>query len=119
MEKRTLMALAVSFLVLAFYPMILQKFYPDYYQTRTPVVAKSSPELKSDIPPIDSSPSPIGAEKFQDGRDLIFQNQRLKLQFNSKGGVIREITFPQFIDSETRKPLTLISLDSPAGAPTG
>ncbi len=118
MEKRTLVALAVSFLVLAFYPMILQKFYPDYYQTRKPVAAKSSPELKSDIPPIDSSPSPVGAEKFQDGQDLIFQNQRLKLRFNSKSGVIREITFPQFIDSETRKPLTLISLDSPAGAPT-
>ncbi len=118
MEKRTLAALAVSFLVLAFYPMILQKFYPDYYQTRKPATAKSSPKAPSDIPPIASSPSPISAEKFQDGQDLVFQNERLKLQFNSKGGVIREISFPQFIDSETRKPLTLISLGSPAGAPT-
>ena len=32
MEKRTLLALALSFAVLGFYPLILQKFYPDYFK---------------------------------------------------------------------------------------
>ena len=32
MEKRTLIALALSFLVLGFYPVVLQKFYPEYYK---------------------------------------------------------------------------------------
>ena len=43
MEKRTLIAVAISFLVLSFYPVLLQRFYPNYGRSQS-VTQKSVPE---------------------------------------------------------------------------
>src|SRR3989338_5229945 len=120
MEKRTLVALAISFLVLGFYPVILQKIYPDYYKNQK---AQSQAVKSSEAIPAESSPAlstlPLKeAGSFQKEQDLNFRNERIELIFNQAGGAIRGISFPKFIDSETKKPLQLISTDSPAAAST-
>ena len=66
MEKRTLLALAISFLVLGFYPLILQRFYPDYYKDH-PSVAKttevSNRSLRQDsVPKIDTKAEGFSSE---------------------------------------------------------
>lgn len=119
MEKRTLVALAISFLVLGFYPVILQKIYPDYNRPKVVSVAGPSLAASTKTPQSGVSVLPLKeAGSFQKEQDLNFRNERIELLFNRAGGAIREISFPKFIDSETKKPLALISLDSPAGAPT-
>ncbi len=120
MEKRTLVALAVSFLVLGFYPVILQKIYPDYYknQKAQSQAVKSSAAVSAESSAA-LSPLPLKeAGSFQNEQDLHFRNERIELLFNQAGGAIRGISFPKFINSETKKPLELISADSPAAAPT-
>ncbi len=120
MEKRTLVALAVSFLVLGFYPVILQKIYPDYYKNQKAQLqaVKSSETIRAQSsPPVSALPLKE-AGSFQKEQDLNFRNERIELLFNQAGGAIRGISFPKFIDSETKKPLQLISVDSQAAAPT-
>ena len=120
MEKRTLIALALSFLVLGFYPVILQKFYPDHYKTKQQTAVKSSPTTAQDTEKIQTIQTPAFGEvaKFKTEKDLVFQNNRLKLIFNPKSGAVREILFLKFINSETNNPLVLFTLDSPIGATT-
>jgi YidC/Oxa1 family membrane protein insertase len=118
MEKRTLLALALSFVVLGFYPVILQKFYPDYY--------KKSPEKTASSPaaPGGQNAAPVGVAKlvnagsFTPEEDLQLRDASMALTFNKKDGGIREIAFPRFTNSETSRPIQFISLKN-TGVSTG
>ncbi len=113
MEKRTLIALALSFLVLGFYPVILQKFYPDYYKksSLSPTVKKVA--AKSSVP----EKTFLKSDSLSSDEDVIFKSPMLHLVFNKKDGGIREIAFPAFIDYETKLPLKLLSLKSSSVSP--
>jgi len=108
MEKRTLIALALSFMVIGFYPLILQKFYPDYYKKTShassakPAAARA--EAGSAVEKL------VNAGAFSPENDMSFQNGSLQLAFNKKDGGIREIHFPRLTDSETSRPIRFISL---------
>ncbi len=110
MEKRTLIALALSFMVLGFYPMILQKFYPDYYKNKK--TSQSVPEKAFHA----AAGNPAAVEKlvkagtFSPEEDLRFRSDTLQLVFNKKDGGIREISFPRYTDSETSRPIKFLSL---------
>ncbi len=116
MEKRTLIALALSFMVLGFYPLVLQKFYPDYYNKK----AVSSPVKQGGAAAVPGHVSDkfIKADNFLPEEDLAIKNSALALVFNKKDGGIREAGFPRFIDSETSRPIQFISLKS-IGVSTG
>ena len=114
MEKRTLIALALSFLVLGFYPVVLQKFYPDYYKksAQTQNVVKTAPAATPE-----ASKTFLKSDSLLPGDDLKYKNQKLNLVFNKKDGGIREIAFPSFPHSETKAPLKLLSLTSSGVSP--
>lgn len=107
MEKKTLIALALSFLVLGFYPVILQKFYPDYYKKSAkqgapaPAAAPGRPAVVEKL----VKGGPLTAED-----DLPVRDEALSLLFNKKDGGIREVAFPRFTDSETSRPIQFISV---------
>lgn len=124
MEKRTLIALAVSFAVLGFYPVILQQFYPDYYTKESKAAedrkknaaetGTSDTGLKADV----KNPLPKADGSFIEGADVAFKNQTLDLRFNSRGGAIRQADFLSFKDAEASKPIRFFSLQNAEGAPT-
>ncbi len=109
MEKRTLLALALSFLVLGFYPVVLEKFYPGYNKSGKAVPTTPSSEM---------APKPASVQKLIKGGaltaddDLILRNESLALVFNKKDGGIREVAFPLFISSETSRPIQFVSLNN-------
>ena len=107
MEKRTLLALALSFLVLGFYPMVLQKFYPDYNKKNPAAV--SSPAASSAAKPAVVQMLTKGGPLTADD-DLALRNESVSLVFNKKDGGIREVAFPLFINSETSRPIQFVSL---------
>ena len=114
MEKRTLIALALSFLVLGFYPVILQKFYPDYYKENKAVTLKAKQAAaakKNGTLPV-SAFGAVAPEK-----DIFFKNDKLKISFNEKGGAIREAEFSQY-RGEKEAALHLFSLTDISAAPT-
>ncbi len=114
MEKRTLIALALSFLVLGFYPVVLQKFYPDYYKKSShSTVASRALPAKAPMP----DKTFLKSDSLLPDDDLLFKGQKLNLIFNRKDGGIREIAFPAFKDSETKFPLKLLSLKSSGVSP--
>ena len=102
MEKRVLVALALSFIVLGFYPLILEKFYPQS-------VHKSSVKT-----PLQNSVTSISAGSVLDkSKDVTFNSPTLSFTLNPSGGVIRKLAFPEFINSETQKPIELFSNETP------
>jgi len=123
MEKRTLLALAISFLVLGFYPVILQKFYPDYYKNapRKAAATPASPAGLHALPADRQASPPSVAEPsldaFDTTKDTLFRSENLQILFNENADSIREIAFPKFTDSDTGKPLTILSLTALEGAP--
>jgi hypothetical protein len=110
MEKRTLLALAISFVVLGFYPLILEKFYPGHYKKTSAPAPASSPEAPP--PAAGTAEKLVKAGAFSPDEDLSFQRTPLSLVFNKKDGGIREIAFPSFPDSETSRPIKFLSLKS-------
>jgi YidC/Oxa1 family membrane protein insertase len=117
MEKRTLLAIAISLIVLGFYPVILQKFYPEYGKAPKSAATMPLAEKTSAPPASVEMAHELPLSELSPQKDVIFENARLKLLFNSKGGVAREIRFPDFIDSETKEPLKLLSLSKNMAAP--
>ncbi len=117
MEKRVLIAIALSFALLGFYPFVLEKFYPGYSSSKSvsskpAAVNLASPEtthLKS---------SPLDPAAFSEKEDIVFKNDSLKLLFNQRSGAIRGISFREFIDYRENIPLTFLSLGENTGAPT-
>ena len=124
MEKRTLVALAISFAVLAFYPLALQKFYPDYYkknaQTQKAAPAGASTRASGDMKErtILKNVPDHAAGSFIAGDDILFNNGKLDMMFNSKGAGIRQVDFLSFLNQETKRPLRFFSLQNVEGSPT-
>ena len=115
MEKRTLLALALSFLVLGFYPVILQKFYPDYYKKTSALAKKTAPTSAQRADTVEKL---VNAGSFLLEQDLGFQSTSSALVFNKQDGGVREISFPRFPDSETSRPIRFVSLKN-SGVSTG
>src|SRR3989338_8872176 len=92
MEKRTLIALALSFMILGFYPVILQKFYPDYYKQSLPAGQAGAAQRKQPTTSADSTVSKptalsgtfLKAGDFVPEEDIAFRNPKLELIFNKK-----------------------------------
>ncbi len=114
MEKRTLIAVAISFLVLSFYPLLLKQFYPQY--GKAPVAATRNAEQSSIVTP--QIVQPGQPQALPETEDLRFENGKLVLIFNAIGGGIREVAFPAYPDSETKKPLQFFSLKDSLALPT-
>ena len=111
MEKRTLLALALSFLVLGFYPVILDKFYP---QAKVPV--KRNPAVVSPVSPVGASSLGSRREEFSKDKDFLLRNPSLEMVLNSAGSGIREISFLKFLDHKKNAPIRFFSSKAASGS---
>lgn len=111
MEKRTLIALAVSLMILGFYPMVLQQFYPEYGKENA--VKVSSKAAVSSIP----ETALAKATSYSDGDDVLYKNNHLRLVFNKKDAAVREISFTDFTDYESKGSLRLLALKDSKASP--
>ena len=124
MEKKTLIFLAISIIILGFYPLVLEHFYPDYYKNSSRTATKRAAGLVNPGPAkpgpskIDSIGVPGFKTKFSSENDQAFQNDNFKFLFNTIGGAIHEVSFFKYADSDTHKPLLFLSLDGPEGNAT-
>ncbi|HXV18492.1 MAG TPA: membrane protein insertase YidC [Candidatus Omnitrophota bacterium] len=118
MEKRTLLAIAIAFVVLGFYPVVLQQFYPEYGKPAKRTV-DSSAASPSSQPARTESPAflAVPTETFAEGSDIALENESLKLLFNQDASLVREAHFKKFPDSATDKPIRFFSLDRALGGP--
>lgn len=128
MEKRLLLALAFSFLVIGLYPVVLEKFYPDYFKklhkqemaqkTGAPAAQNPNPKENPANPASQKTAAPKVSESTSLERIILSKNDgsiandKLKLLTNKEGGIIREISFPMFVDQSTQKPIAFISLNT-------
>lgn len=119
MEKRTLIALAISFAILGFYPVILQKLYPDYYKNQARLEAEKKTAAFSQTQLVADVKNPLSSSNgaFIEGSDIPLKTEKLDLRFNSKGGVLRQAEFLSYKEAETGKPLKFFSLQKAEGAP--
>ncbi len=114
MEKRVFLGLALMFLLLGFYPVILQKFYPEYGKNevlKTPAQPRDAKAVQKPEPVF-----PVAGD-YSLADDVFFKNDKLRLVFNPKGGGIREIAFLDFKDDENKDPLKLLSAKNSFAAP--
>ncbi len=118
MEKRTLIALALSFLVLGFYPVVLEKLYPDYYKHKKNVEKKRPTEGTSVPQAAALSPTPLSEGAILPAEDKILSTDSLALAFNSREAGIRQIELLKFSDPDKKSPITLLSLEDMSGSPT-
>lgn len=120
MEKRVLLALMLSFLVLGFYPVLLEKMYPGYQAKTSRGTQEASkttlPASKGAVPPSVLTKTAVGAFSAQE--DLDFQTDRLKLVWNRKAAAIRDISLLKFMDAEKKAPIHFLSAGNPQGALT-
>lgn len=115
MEKRTLVALVLSMLVLGFYPTILKHFYPDYGK---PVPAASSAPVKTGAAavaamPVASVAQNGGTALFTAANNITVSTENLKASVNSADGGMNEIIFLKYPHPKTDEPLKLFSADRP------
>ncbi len=116
MEKRVVIALALSFAVLGLYPLMLEKFYPSYYKNKTvSAKAPARPAASSSDGGVQTLQS---ADAFMPADDAAFGNDKLRLVFNAQNGGIREVSFGDFTDSETKRALEFFSLKTSEAAAT-
>lgn len=124
MEKRTLLALVLSFAVLGFYPTVLRYFYPDYGKPQTAVesTATAPGAVAPSAPVVPGAPSSAprlaaGQASFELARDVRVRTRELELAFHPKGGILREAASIAYKDPATRQPLGLLSVQDDAWAP--
>jgi len=118
MEKRTVVAVVLSFVIIVFYPFFLQKFFPKYAQRQY----AHRPVAQETQRPVSNVPAPTvpairhDVDAFK-GEELVLQNSALRLAVDSEAGAMRSIAFSRFIDSSKGQPIRLFDLKSPAVAP--
>jgi YidC/Oxa1 family membrane protein insertase len=117
MEKRTLLAIAIAFVVLGFYPVVLQQFYPDYGKPAKKAAVSNVSDPSEPAQPRSAAALTVPSKTFAEGSDIILENESLKLIFNQDTALAREAYFKKFPDSATDKPIRFFSIDKPVGGP--
>jgi YidC/Oxa1 family membrane protein insertase len=123
MDRRSLIAFVLALGVLALYPTVIQKIYPDAYKNKIRPFTSSSARASSgaSITHVSAGGAALTdpdsvAGAFEPSDDLVFANKNLKLTFNKKGGAIRRVDFLHFKDAKGA-PIRFFSLDSSDNAP--
>ncbi|MDD3293273.1 MAG: membrane protein insertase YidC [Geobacteraceae bacterium] len=94
MDKNTVKAVVLAALVMIFYPMVVQHFYPNAYQkkgTSVSVAPVAKPQEKP-LPPAEILNEPI-LEKAAAPAVALFENAFYKAEFSTLGGTISSLSF--------------------------
>jgi len=102
MEKRLLLALALSFLILLLWSKLFIPKEPIPLQKKEELVKVEKKEEKKD-----KEVSPIeGIIKGEEERDFVLENDYLRIEYTNKGGRIKEVYLKKYLDYD-KKPLSL------------
>jgi YidC/Oxa1 family membrane protein insertase len=99
MDKNTVRAIILAMLVMLFYPVLVEKFFPGAYQKRTTVspVAPTTAALEPVLAPALSKPeTPLAEtalEKAAAPAVSFFENSFYKAEFSTLGGTITQLSF--------------------------
>ncbi|KPK41386.1 MAG: hypothetical protein AMJ78_05650 [Omnitrophica WOR_2 bacterium SM23_29] len=116
MEKRTLLAITFSMLILLLYPYFLRKFYPQLSQQRTTVV---HPRREIPVPAKQAEQKisqPIGQTFLSEEKEFKFETENYKIVLSNIGGVIKSITLKKYFDSNHKAPIELAKIAIPQEA---
>ncbi|MBI2095401.1 MAG: membrane protein insertase YidC [Candidatus Omnitrophica bacterium] len=121
MEKRGFIALGLSLLFLALYPLALEHFYPDYYKQKAALSSAGQKAARPAPAPTAGAPAVVSPEEVSaadPARDTALKTGSLELWFNAEGGAIRQIRLPRFPGEKAGSPLEIFALDRMDDAPT-
>lgn len=127
MEKRVLLAVVLSFIVLYGYQAIFpppKPVPPAAAIPQPPVAAQPGPagtppvEAATPVPPgaapAQPAPAPLVADSAE--RDIVLENQSVRAIFTTRGGALKSWRLKKYQDG-SRQALELIPQDTPAGQP--
>ena len=123
MEKRVLLAILLSFVVLYGYQALFPPPEPVQPQTSAPAAAPPGPSTATpapttqkppDNPPVEAAPAPAVAPLTGDSqeRDITFDNGSVHAVFSNRGGVIKSWRLKKYLNA-AREPLELVPQDIP------
>lgn len=118
MEKRTLIALALSFVVLGSYPIILQKMYPEYYKRQAlERKAKANHTQTSSSSSAATGGSAAARQSaLSTNADHTLSTGKVNLVYTEADGSIRGVSFPTFAHADG-KPFELFSRKTAGSGP--
>lgn len=118
MEKRTLAALAITFIVLMFYPMILQHYYPEYGKSHKTIASPVGTSVNGAAVMPSSIMNGTASGEVLSEKDVRLANDSIEMLFNEKDGSLRELSFLKFKNILTRKPIKFFSYTTLGHSPT-
>jgi len=116
MERRTLLAIALSMLILLLYPYILRKFYPQLRQANAPVTYRKKEISPSTQQQAQDRSQSIVKVPLSEEKEVEFETENYKIVLSNIGGVIKSITLKKYFDSEDKTPIELAKIDEPKEA---
>lgn len=118
MEKRALIAVGLSILIIVFYPYLLGKLYPKPESPRSEapqelgeIGYETSPNTTAVAPPQPLAIDPMPIE------DTVFESDVYHIMLTNKGGCIKSITLKDYKKTGTDELVELIEFKSPNEAP--
>ncbi len=110
-EKRALLAIVLSMVIIVFSPFVLTKFFPEMKKRQvSPEPAAKETVLTAQTPvgqQASNEPSPIApAVKIADDKTVIFETDDYRIDFTAAGGAIKSIVLKKFPGHEGQ-PLVL------------
>lgn len=115
MDKKTLIAILLSFVILISFDMGMRKFYPQMYTKAQPAAtitktnsAATEGSIKS-FPSKITTPTELSIEHAQIYKGTI-ENDMVTVEYSSIGGCITKISHKKFIDPKTKNPMIIMQL---------
>ncbi len=113
MEKRALLAIVVSMLILLLYPALLKKFYPQLSQPTKPAVSSQKELAVSPKHEAQKINQPLKQTVLSEEKEIDFETENYKIALSNIGGDIKSIVLKKYFDSEHKKPITLTKVTDP------
>ena len=110
MDRRLLLAVALSSAVLFTYPLVLARLYPTTAQQITdhPVQRGTGPTAATTVPIIQSPPEPARPTTYH---QII--GQALSLRYSDRSGAIQQLVLPLYEDLRSHESVTLLTTEDP------
>jgi YidC/Oxa1 family membrane protein insertase len=119
MEKRVLLAVILSFIVVMGYQVLFPPPKPEPKPTAAapasapPAAAQATPPLPAPMP-AEAKPTAAPVVADTEERDVTFENDSVRAVFTTRGGALKSWRLKKYQDSE-RQPLDLVSSAVPPG----
>lgn len=111
-EKRTIIAVAICFVFFLGWNFLMAKLYPNYGKSKARTAQQAAAAKSVPV----SALAPSESRQLSETTDSVLSTNFIQARFNPQEAVIREVAFPQFIDSEKQKPIQIFSVTDASDA---